>query len=245
MLAGGLRQSQPVMPIAQSVLNALHSGDEVLSFRGRLGELRGVAGALAEDAVLVQQSLTDGRVRPIDRFQHPPGDCQRIPAGLGVEFPGSAFQPLANLADGFFVHRLSQLLILLAAKFDQMVHQLCLAPRLAWNPQAAQRRQLHVQVAHLPGTLADSSQQLQQFFLIAVQLWRKFTQQYLKAACSGAEAVYTLGLRFRGKLDQVLLKLLKNHRASLWRDRHKKRIEPGDENTALTGKRQPRKAWLF
>ncbi|MGA8524791.1 MAG: hypothetical protein WB629_01835, partial [Candidatus Sulfotelmatobacter sp.] len=53
--------------------------------------------------------------------------------------------------------------------------------------------------------------------------------------------MHILCARFRGKLDQVLFKLLKNHTAALWRDRHikEKAIEPGDENTGLPGKRQP------
>src|SRR4029077_12301207 len=158
-----------------------------------------------------------------------------------------ALQPLANLADAIFIYCLPQLFFLLAAEFDQVVHQLRLAPRFPRNLQTSQCSQLHVQIAHLPGALADSAQQLQKFFLTAVELWRKLAQQYLQAARARAEAVYVLCPWFRGKLDQVLLKLLKNNPAALWRDRHKKkrRIESGDENTALPGKRQPLKSFVI
>ncbi len=57
MLTGRLRQSKPVMPIAQRVLHALKPGDELFGFSGRLRELGRVARTLAQDAILVQQRL--------------------------------------------------------------------------------------------------------------------------------------------------------------------------------------------
>src|SRR5580698_5408278 len=57
--------------------------------------------------------------------------------------------------------------------------------------------------------------------------------------------------RFRGKLDQVLLKLLKNHAAALWRDRHKRLTRPeGESNREMKiqpyrGKGNPEKLCHF
>ena len=47
MLGGGLRQSEPVMPVTQSILYALESGDELTSFAARLGEFGRVARSFA------------------------------------------------------------------------------------------------------------------------------------------------------------------------------------------------------
>jgi len=64
-------------------------------------------------------------------LQHSPGDSQRIAAGFRIKAPGGALQALANFADGGFIDRLAEFLFLLAAKFDQLIDQLGLAPWLA------------------------------------------------------------------------------------------------------------------
>src|SRR5271154_635993 len=232
------------MPIAQRVLYLLEFVDELHRFRGWVGKLRRVAGFLTQDAVLVQYSFGERRTRAVKPLQHGPGDCQRIPAGPRIDALGGAFQPLPNLANGGSIRRLAQLFFLLSAQLDQVVHQLRLAPRFPRNFQTAQRRQLHVQIAHLTGALTDSAQQLQKFFLAAVELWRKLAQQNLQAACARTEAMHTLRPRFRGKLDQVPFKLLKNLTAALGSDRHMQ-SELEQKNTGLSAKRQPRKAAPF
>jgi hypothetical protein len=54
--------------------------------------------------------------------------------------------------------------------------------------------------------------------------------------------VYVLGPWFRGKLDQILLKLLKNNAAALGRDRHNERQSESDREMkiqAYRGKGNP------
>jgi hypothetical protein len=86
MRAGRFRQSEPVMPIAQHVLQALKPGEEVPGFSRRLGELGRVARPLAQDAILVQQPFGDRRVPVVNPFQHP---FWRLPKGPG-SLPGES-----------------------------------------------------------------------------------------------------------------------------------------------------------
>ena len=130
MLARGLRQSKPVMPVAQHVLHTLEFSDELLALGGRFGKLGSVARPFAQNAILMQQCFGDGRVSPRDPLQHPAGYRQRITACFRTKVLAGAFQPLANLSDRVLLDRFSQLLFLPAAEFDQMIHQLRLAPRL-------------------------------------------------------------------------------------------------------------------
>jgi hypothetical protein len=80
---------------------------------------------------------------------------------------------------------------------------------------------LDVEVADSSGAFADFGQELQQFLFIAVEFGSEFAEQDLEAARAGAEAVHTLGLRFRRELDDVAFKLLKNRAATLWSDRYR------------------------
>jgi len=99
-----------------------------------------------------------------------------------------------------------------------MVYELSFTPWFSWDFQAAQCGQLHIEIAHLAGTLADPAEQLQKFFLAALRFRRKLAQQDLKAARPGAETVHALRRRFRGELAQILVQSLENNPAALWRD---------------------------
>ncbi len=174
MLDGGLRQSEPVMPIAQRVLNALHSGDELLRFSGRLGELGRIAGALAQNSVLVQQRFGDRRVF---RGQSLPASLVATARGSrlasGLKFLPARFRRLRISRTVSSSTAFRSFFSCCAAQFDQMVYELRLAPRFLRDLQASQCSQLHVEIAHFAGTLANPAQQLQKLFLIPVQSWAR------------------------------------------------------------------------
>src|ERR1700733_12793970 len=99
MVGRGLREREPGMLIAQSVLDAVRSRDELLRFRRGGGELGRVAGALTQDSVLMEQGLGDGSVLPVNPFKHSCGDCQGIAARFRIDVLPAALQPFANPAD--------------------------------------------------------------------------------------------------------------------------------------------------
>src|SRR5271165_1089113 len=54
MFERALRKREPVMPITQRVLYALHPGDELLRLTGWFGELSRITCPLAQDSVLME-----------------------------------------------------------------------------------------------------------------------------------------------------------------------------------------------
>src|ERR1700691_178396 len=173
----------------------------------------------------MQHGLGEWRIRSIELREHCFGDGQRIASRFRIETRGGALQALANFANGGGIDFLAQFLFLVAAKFDQAIHELGLTPGLAGKFEVAQGRQLDIQIAHFAGALADPSELFQKFFLIAIEFGRKFGEQYLEAPRAGAKAVYTLCRRLRKKLGQVPPKLLKTRTAVLWNDRHNLRSD--------------------
>jgi len=137
MGGGGLSQSEPVVPIAESILYAFYLGDEALGRGRRDGEFGGVASALTENTILVQDGLGKRRAGSMQGVEHGPGNGQGVATGMGTEVFGGTFEALANFADGRFIHLLAKLFFLLAAEFDQMAYQLRFAPRFAGNFEAA------------------------------------------------------------------------------------------------------------
>lgn len=196
MSDGGFGKSEPIMPVAEGVLYFFKFGDELHSFRGGSGQLGGVAGALAENAILVQDSLAEWSAGVLEAGEH--GFCsrQRIAAGFGLEVSGCAFQALANVAESIIIGGFSKLLFLPAAQFDEAIDELSFAPGFVRDFQAAEGGELNVQVSKFAGAFADLGQQLKKFFLATIELGGKFAEQDLNAARAGAEAMYTLGLGF-------------------------------------------------
>ena len=159
MGGGGLGQGEPVVPIAERILYLLYLDDQVLGRRRREGEFGGVASALAENAVLMQDGLGERYARSMQGLEHNVGDGQRIATGLRMDVLGGVLEALANFSDRGFVELLAELFFLFAAEFDQTVYQLGFAPRFAWDFQAAHGRRLHIQIANFSRPPADSAQQ--------------------------------------------------------------------------------------
>jgi hypothetical protein len=168
----------------------------------------------------MEHAFGEWRVRGIELCEHCFRDGQRVASCFRVEVSGCALQAFANLAHGGGIDFLAQLFFLPAAKFDQGIDELGLAPGLAGKFEAAQGGQLDIQIAHFAGAFTDPSESLQKLLLIAIEFGRKFAEQYLEAPRAGAKAVYALCRRLRRKLGQVPLKLLKNRTAALWSDGH-------------------------
>src|SRR5271156_508143 len=168
----------------------------------------------------MQHGLGDWSVRGIELCEHCFRDSQRIASCFRVEVSGCALEAFANLANGGGIDFLAKFLFLPTAKFDQGIDELGLMPGPAGKFEAAQNGQLDVQIAYFAGALADPSEALQKFFLIAIKFGRKFAEQYLEAPRAGAKAVHALCRRLRRKFGQIPLKLLKNCTAALWNDRH-------------------------
>ena len=82
MLAGSLRQCEPVMPVAQYILHALHYRDEPLGCGRRLSELGRVARPLAQDAILVQQRFGDARAAGINQDRAPTASAPKLQGRL-------------------------------------------------------------------------------------------------------------------------------------------------------------------
>ena len=68
-MGGTLRQHQPIVPVAKSVLHSPELGNELLGLRGLGRELGGVTSPLGKDAVLMQQFLRWGTLWPWRLFQ--------------------------------------------------------------------------------------------------------------------------------------------------------------------------------
>jgi hypothetical protein len=54
---GGLREREPIVPVAQSVLHALDLSDELRALRRLRGKFSAVAGSLREESILMHQLL--------------------------------------------------------------------------------------------------------------------------------------------------------------------------------------------
>ena len=111
--SGGLGQSEPVVPIAESILDSLYLGDEVVGCGRRDGEFGGVASALAENAVLVQNGISERGAGSMQGVEHGAGNGQGVATGMGMEVFGGTFEALANFADGSFIELLAKLFLLL------------------------------------------------------------------------------------------------------------------------------------
>jgi len=102
-----------------------------------------------------------------------------------------------------------------------MIDELSFASRFLRDFKATKCGRLDVKVAHFTGALTDATEELQEFPLAAADFRRKFAEKDLKAPGSRTKAMDAFRLRFRGKLDYVPFKLLKNRMTVLCSDRHK------------------------
>jgi hypothetical protein len=148
-----------------------------------------------------------------------------------------------NLAHSVRIDRFTQFFFLLVAEFDQMIDELSFSSRFLRDFKAPQRGRLDVKVAHFTRALTDATEELQEFPLAAGNFRRKFAEKDLKAPGARTKAMDAFRLRFRGKLDYVPFKLLKNRMTALCGDRHKR--SESEENTGLLAKRQSEKLLHF
>ena len=110
---------------------------------------------------------------------------------------------------------------MLVSKFDEAVHELCLAAGLQRHFQAAQGRELNVQIANFTGPLADSSQDLQEFLLFAAAGRIDFFEENLQTPTGGSEAVNHVGFLRFAKPDEIPLHFPENQLFLIRDDCHK------------------------
>ena len=109
---------------------------------------------------------------------------------------------------------------MLCAKFEQTMHQLGFAAWFLRDFEATQGRELHINISNFTRALADTIQQLNQFFLIPVRFGGKLFDQGLQAACRGAKAVDALRRHTGGQIGKVELGLLKSGMNTISSDSH-------------------------
>ena len=179
LLGRGLRQRQPVVPVSDCVLQSLELRDELCGLGGFRRELRRITSPLHRDSILMQHIFSHGTSRAHNFRQHFSRHRHGISTAPVFEILGAAFQPLTNLSNRLFLQHLAESFLMLRAKFNQAVDELCFPAWLLKNFQAAQRGELDVNIAHFARTLTDSLQQFQQLFLITVAIGKNLFEQSL------------------------------------------------------------------
>ncbi len=195
-----------------------------------------VAGALDDDPVLMKQLFGHRARWPLDLAQHSPSDREWIAASFAFYlFCGSLQAPLDLTHD--LLYSVTSAASSHASHEDRAgVRQPRLAPRFLRHFQAAQSRELHIQVTHFAGLPANPVQRLEQLLLVAAAPGDDFFQQRLQSSTRGAKAMHTsgilLGRKFRQspfhfaerKLPQgqfVGIGLMRNNPVAFGRVRHK------------------------
>ena len=91
-------------------------------------------------------------------------------------------------------------------KLDKVVGELSLAARLLGNLQRAQGGELHIEVTHFAGALANPAEEFQKLLLITRAIWNELFKQSLDSARRGAKTVNRLGILVGRQLLEVALR---------------------------------------
>src|SRR4029077_20529076 len=125
----GLSQREPVMPTAQRVLQPFQFRQELSGrrrFRRKLGRL---ARALHDQAITMKRLFVDRSLWNGYALEHLPADRQWVEARIESHRLLGSSQPLAQPSNILLLHYLVEPSLMSCAKFNEGLHQLCLAPR--------------------------------------------------------------------------------------------------------------------